>query len=44
MNMREVSICYGMTETSPVSIQTKIGTPLEKQASTVGTVIDHLEI
>lgn len=44
MNMREVSICYGMTETSPVSIQTKIGTPLEKQVSTVGTVMDHLEI
>lgn len=44
MNMQEVSICYGMTETSPVSIQTKIGTPLEKQVSTVGTVMDHLEI
>lgn len=44
MNMKEVSICYGMTETSPVSTQTLIGTPLEKQVSTVGTVHDHLEI
>lgn len=44
MYMREVSICYGMTETSPVSTQTRIGTPLEKQVSTVGTVQDHLEI
>ena len=31
MNMKEVTICYGMTETSPVSTQTKIGTPFEKQ-------------
>ncbi|WP_442902274.1 AMP-binding protein [Flavobacterium sp. C4GT6] len=44
MYMKEVSICYGMTETSPVSIQTVIGAPLEKQVSTVGTVQDHLEI
>ena len=44
MNMKEVSICYGMTETSPVSTQTLIGTPLDKQVSTVGTVQDHLEI
>lgn len=44
MNMAQVSICYGMTETSPVSTQTMIGTPIEKQVSTVGTVQDHLEI
>jgi fatty-acyl-CoA synthase len=44
MFMKEVSICYGMTETSPVSLQTLIGAPLEKQVSTVGTVQDHLEI
>jgi fatty-acyl-CoA synthase len=44
MYMKEVSICYGMTETSPVSTQTIIGTPLEKQVSTVGTIQDHLEI
>ncbi|QCX53529.1 AMP-binding protein [Elizabethkingia sp. JS20170427COW] len=44
MNMKEISICYGMTETSPVSTQTMIGVPFEKQVSTVGTVQDHLEI
>lgn len=44
MNMKEVSICYGMTETSPVSLQTMIGAPLEKQVGTVGTVQDHLEV
>lgn len=44
MNIKEMSICYGMTETSPVSTQTLIGTSLEKQVSTVGTVQDHLEI
>lgn len=44
MNIKEMSICYGMTETSPVSTQTLIGTPLKKQVSTVGTVQDHLEI
>jgi fatty-acyl-CoA synthase len=44
MHMKDVEICYGMTETSPVSTQTVIGTPLEKQVGTVGTVQDHLEI
>lgn len=44
MNMKEVTICYGMTETSPVSTQTKIGTPFEKQIHSVGTIHDHLEI
>ncbi len=44
MNIKEISICYGMTETSPVSTQTLIGTSLEKQVSTVGTVQDHLEL
>lgn len=44
MNMHEVTICYGMTETSPVSMMTKIGAPLEKQVSTVGTIMDHLEV
>ncbi len=44
MNMRDVEICYGMTETSPVSTQTKIGTPLEKQVSTVGQVHPHVEV
>ncbi len=44
MHMHEVSVCYGMTETSPVSLQTKIGAPLDKQVSTVGSIMDHLEI
>ncbi|MDO5615270.1 MAG: AMP-binding protein [Cruoricaptor ignavus] len=44
MNMKEVTICYGMTETSPVSTQTKIGTPFEKQIHSVGTIQNHLEI
>ena len=44
MHIPEMSICYGMTETSPVSTQTVIGTPLEKQVSTVGTVHEHTEI
>ena len=44
MNMHEITICYGMTETSPVSTQTKIGAPFEKQIHSVGTIHDHLEI
>ena len=44
MYMKEVEIGYGMTETSPISTQTIIGTPLEKQVSTVGMVQEHLEI
>ncbi len=44
MNMREVEICYGMTETSPVSTQTRIDAPLDKRVSTVGVVHPHLEI
>jgi fatty-acyl-CoA synthase len=44
MNMKDVQICYGMTETSPVSTQTTLSTPFEKQVGTVGTVQDHLEI
>ncbi|HZZ84964.1 MAG TPA: AMP-binding protein [Anaeromyxobacteraceae bacterium] len=44
MNMREVTICYGMTETSPVSTQSRTDDPLEKRVSTVGTIHPHLEI
>lgn len=44
MHMSEVQIAYGMTETSPVSTQTKIGTSLEKQVSTVGQVHPHIEV
>ena len=44
MNMHEITICYGMTETSPVSTQTRIGVPFEKQIHSVGTTQDHTEI
>ncbi len=44
MNMSEVQVAYGMTETSPVSTQTKVGAPLEKQVSTVGEIHPHLEV
>jgi len=44
MHMREVTICYGMTETSPVSTQSAAGDPLEKRVATVGRVHPHLEI
>jgi len=44
MHMAEVTICYGMTETSPVSTQTGAGDPLEKRVTTVGRVHPHVEI
>ena len=44
MNMEEVSICYGMTETSPVSTQTRSDDSLDRRVSTVGRVGTHLEI
>ena len=44
MNMTEVTICYGMTETSPVSTQSTTDDPLEKRVSTVGRVHPHVEI
>jgi fatty-acyl-CoA synthase len=44
MGMAEVSICYGMTETSPVSTQTRTDDSLERRVSTVGRVHPHLEI
>ena len=44
MNMDEVSICYGMTETSPVSTQTRADDSLDRRVSTVGRVGPHLEI
>ena len=44
MHMGEVTIAYGMTETSPVSCQSSTQTPLDKRVSTVGTVQPHLEI
>jgi fatty-acyl-CoA synthase len=44
MNMREVTICYGMTETSPVSTQSATDDPLEKRVGTVGRVHPHVEV
>ncbi len=44
MGMTEVTICYGMTETSPVSTQTRAGDTLEQRVSTVGRVHPHLEV
>jgi fatty-acyl-CoA synthase len=44
MHMPEVTICYGMTETSPVSTQTSTSDPLEKRTGTVGRVHPHLEV
>jgi fatty-acyl-CoA synthase len=43
MNMGEVTICYGMTETSPVSFQSTTDDPIEKRVSTVGRVHPHVE-
>jgi fatty-acyl-CoA synthase len=44
MHMREVTICYGMTETSPVSFQSGVDDPLEKRVSTVGRVHPHVQV
>jgi fatty-acyl-CoA synthase len=44
MSMREVSICYGMTETSPVSTQTRVDDSLDRRVATVGRVGPHLEV
>ena len=44
MHMREVTICYGMTETSPVSTQSSRSDPLDKRVATVGRVHPHVEV
>lgn len=44
MHMGEVTIAYGMTETSPASCQSTTDTPLEKRVSTIGKVLPHLEL
>jgi fatty-acyl-CoA synthase len=44
MGMDEVSICYGMTETSPVSTQTRADDSVERRVSTVGRVLPHIEV
>nr|WSX76151.1 AMP-binding protein [Streptomyces sp. NBC_00899] len=44
MHMAEVSICYGMTETSPVSTQTRRDDTLEHRTATVGRALPHIEV
>ncbi|HEY3814156.1 MAG TPA: AMP-binding protein [Caulobacteraceae bacterium] len=44
MHLRDITIAYGMTETSPVSFQTGLADPLERRVSTIGRVQPHLEV
>jgi fatty-acyl-CoA synthase len=44
MGCRDVTICYGMTETSPVSTQTRMDDDIDRRVSTVGTVHPHVEV
>jgi fatty-acyl-CoA synthase len=44
MHMGEVTICYGMTETSPVSFQSHVDDPIEKRVATVGLIHPHVEV
>jgi fatty-acyl-CoA synthase len=44
MGMSEVGICYGMTETSPVSTQTRVDDSIERRVATVGRAIPHVEV
>jgi fatty-acyl-CoA synthase len=44
MNMKDVTIAYGMTETSPASFQSSIDDPLERRVSTVGCILPHVEV
>jgi fatty-acyl-CoA synthase len=44
MHLSEVTIAYGMTETSPVSFQSAIDDPIERRVSTVGRIMPHLEV
>jgi fatty-acyl-CoA synthase len=44
MHMESVAICYGMTETSPVSTQTRADDDLERRTATVGRVMPHVEV
>ena len=44
MNIREITICYGMTETAPVSTQTRVDDTVDKRVNTVGPVHPHVEI
>ncbi len=44
MNIAGITICYGMTETSPVSFQSALDDPIERRVSTVGRIHPHLEV
>jgi fatty-acyl-CoA synthase len=44
MHLREITIAYGMTETSPVSFQSSTDDPLDRRVSTVGRIQPHLEV
>lgn len=44
MNMKEVTIAYGLTEASPVFTQTSVDDPIEKKVNTVGTKMPHIEV
>ena len=44
MHMREVTIGYGMTETSPLSFQSRTDDPMDRRVSTVGRILPHLEV
>src|SRR5215831_13229387 len=44
MHMREVTIAYGMTETSPVSFQSRVDDPIDRRVSTVGRIHPHVEV
>jgi fatty-acyl-CoA synthase len=44
MNLTEITICYGMTETSPVSFQTATDDPLDRRVSTVGRAHPHVQV
>lgn len=44
MNMTQITICFGMTETSPMVTQSMVSDSLEKRVNTVGVIHDHLEV
>nr|WP_246356009.1 AMP-binding protein [Paraburkholderia humisilvae] len=44
MNLAQITIAYGMTETSPVSFQSETGDPIEKRTTTVGRIHPHIEV
>src|SRR5690606_7666035 len=43
LNLKQLTICYGMTETSPVSAQTTTNDPIAKRLDSVGRLLPHVE-